>query len=521
MQDPQFVQEALAGLPPDVATSPLFNADLAPVPASRRNWNTYAFAALWISMCHCIPTYTLAGDMIVKGGMNWWQALFTIAVGTMIVLVPILLNAHPGTRYGVPFPVLVRASFGTTGANIPAILRAFVACGWFGINCYFGGEGVSSVITAIWPGFASMPGMVAGYPLPHFLAFMIFWALNVFIIWRGMDAVRIFENWAAPLVLVMAGALLVWIVHRAGFGPMLHQSNGFATTGDFLKSFFPWVTAVVGFWSTLALNIPDFTRFGKGQKEQALGQSLGLPTTMIFFSWMAVVITSSAKAMLSAMPPDELAKLNLWDPVNILAVITSPNAPAGLAAPLLASGGARVMVAILGVVGVAVASISVNIAANVVSPANDFANLAPRLISFRTGGLITAVIGLLMVPWKLVGVGVIGWLIGYSALLGPIAGIMIADYWILRKQHLDVGELYRPAGRHAGINWIAVVAMAAGILPNMPGFLKSIGAVGGDPGFFDQVYVFAWFVGFALAGGIYLAGMRLLPRLAGDRLSAA
>ncbi len=506
MQDPKLAAEALALLPADIADSHLFSADLAPVPPARRTWNTYAFAALWISMCHCIPTYTLAGGMIAAG-MNWWQALLTIGVGTGIVLVPILLNAHPGTKYGLPFPVLVRASFGTQGANIPAMLRAVVACGWFGINTYFGGEGVSAVIATIWPGWEALGGgfSILGYALPHFLAFLIFWALNVWIIFRGMDAVRVFENWAAPLVLVMAAVLLVWIVARAdGLGPMMSEPSKFAGAGEFFVVFFPWVTGVVGFWSTLALNIPDFTRFGRGQKEQWLGQTLGLPTTMIVFSLMAVVITSAAKAVLHGVPVEEL-----WDPVKILAFITSPTPVGTLTEPLLHSTGTRVVVALLAVFGIGVASVSVNIAANVVSPANDIANLAPRKISFKLGGLITALAGAAMLPWKLAGHGIIDWLIGYSALLGPIAGIMIVDYWLLRKGELDVAELYRPKGKHAGISWIAVGAMVAGILPNIPGFLEQVKLVGSVGAFFHWVYVFAWFVGFAVAGGLYYAGMRL------------
>ena len=505
MQDPTLAAEALALLPADVGASPLFSADLAPVPPKRRTWNTYAFAALWISMCHCIPTYTLAGSMIAAG-MSWWQALGTIGIGTLVVLVPILLNAHPGTKYGLPFPVLARASFGTTGANIPAMLRAVVACGWFGINTYFGGEGVSAVIATLWPGWETFAGGVAvvGYPLPHFIAFMIFWALNVFIIFRGMDAVRIFENWAAPLVLVMAAVLLVWVVARAGgVGPMMSEPSHFASAGDFFVVFFPWMTGVVGFWSTLALNIPDFTRFGKGQREQQLGQTLGLPTTMIVFSAMAVVITSAAKAVLQGVPVKDL-----WDPVTILSFITSPTPPGSLTAPLLNDSATRAIVAILSVFGVAVASISVNIAANVVSPANDIANLAPTKITFKRGGLITAIAGAVMLPWKLAGAGIIGWLIGYSALLGPIAGIMIVDYWALRKTELDVAELYRPNGKHAGTNGVAVVAMVLGVLPNIPGFLADVKLVDAVPALFHWIYVFAWFVGFFVAGGVFYAGMR-------------
>jgi len=506
MHDAAYAAEARKELPADVVESRFYSDDLAPVPASRRNWNTYAFAALWISMCHCIPTYTLAGGMIADG-MNWWQAQLTIAVGTLIVLVPILLNAHPGTKYGLPFPVLARSSFGTTGANVPAMLRAVVACGWFGINTYFGGEGVSALLASIWPGWEKLGGGMAvfGYPLPHFIAFALFWGINVWIIYKGMNAVRVFENWAAPLVLVMAGGLLVWLVFKAhGLGAMLHEPSKFASTGAFLPVFFLWMTGVVGFWSTLALNIPDFTRFGKGQREQMLGQSLGLPLTMIAFSFMAVVITSAAKEVLVGFP----AK-NLWDPVQILAAMTAPHAVGALHAPLIASAGTRVVVALLSVFGVGVASVSVNIAANVVSPANDIANLAPKHISFETGGLVTALVGAAMLPWKLVDHGVGSWLVGYSALLGPIAGIMIVDYWLVRKTELDVNELYRGTGKHAGTNWLAVGAMLAGIAPNVPGFLESVKAVSPVSPALHWVFVFAWFVGFFVAGGVYWAGTAL------------
>src|SRR6188474_2380510 len=175
MHDPKLAAEALAELPPDVATSPLFNPDLAPIPKARRNRTTYNYAALWISMAHCIPTYMLAGGLVAVG-MNWWQALLTIALGNVIVLVPILLNAHPGTKYGIPFPVLARSSFGTLGANVPAVLRAIVACGWFGIQTYIGGEAVKTFIASIWPGFAHIGGdaSLLGLSLPSALTFALF-----------------------------------------------------------------------------------------------------------------------------------------------------------------------------------------------------------------------------------------------------------------------------------------------------------------------------------------------------------
>ena len=509
----QLSREDFEHLGADVVDSPLFNADLAPVPEAKRNWTTYNFAALWISMAHCIPTYMLAGGLIAVG-MSWTEALLTIGLGNLIVLVPILLNAHPGTKYGIPFPVLARSAFGTQGAQVPAMLRALVACGWFGIQTYIGGEAVKTFVEALWPGFAHLGGgmtVLAGLSLPSALTFFVFWALNILIIYRGMNAVRVFENWAAPLVLVMAAVLLWWTLDRAGgVGPLLEAPSKLTEPGAFWKVFVPSLTGMIGFWATLSLNIPDFTRYGRGQKEQMLGQTLGLPTTMLAFSAMGVMVTSASAAILKGTPIDKL-----WDPVFILSQITSSTAPAGLDAPLLESGVTRALVAIFALGGVAVATISVNIAANVVSPANDFANLAPRHISFKTGGLITGIIGIPMHPWLLLANAesyIFNWLIGYSALLGPIAGIMIADYWLLRRRSLDVPDLYRPYGRYGGVNPWAMVALVVGILPNLPGFLASVRVLDDVPVFFTELYVYAWFTGTLVAGALYLAGMRIARR---------
>ncbi len=504
MHDPALTREALAELPADIATSPLFNGDLAPTPKGRRTWTTYNFAALWIAMAHCLPTYMLAGGLIALG-MNWWQALLTIALGNVIVLVPILLNAHPGTKYGIPFPVLARSSFGTVGANVPAILRAVVACGWFGIQTYIGGEAVRTFLVAVWPAFDQVGSgaMIMGLGVPSAITFGIFWLINIVIILFGMNAVRVFENWSAPLILLMGVWLLVWVVWRAGgLGPMFHRPSSFATNADFWKVFVPSLTGMIGFWATLSLNIPDFTRFGRGQREQMLGQSIGLPTTMIAFSAMAVVITSAAETILKGSDPK-----TLWDPVVVLSQITSSKAPAGLDAPLLASEGSRMLVAVLSLFGVAVATISTNIAANVISPATDFANCAPRLISFKTGGVITGVVGILIMPWKLLASAdayIFNWLVGYSALLGPIAGIMIVDYWLLRGKELNVPDLYRVKGRYAGVNWVAMLALVIGVAPNVPGFLRSVKMLGGGPDMWDHIYPYAWFTGVLVAGAVHL-----------------
>ncbi|MFY9491798.1 MAG: NCS1 family nucleobase:cation symporter-1 [Mycobacterium sp.] len=508
MRDAAVPGQAPEGLPPDIATSPLFNDDLAPTPQSRRTWTTYNFAALWIAMAHCLPTYMLAGGLIALG-MNWWQALLTIALGNLIVLVPILLNAHPGTKYGIPFPVLARSSFGTVGANVPAILRAIVACGWFGIQTFIGGEAMRTFLVAVWPAFGRIGDgvSVAGLSVPSAITFGLFWLVNIGIIVFGMNAVRVFENWSAPLILVLGAWLMVWVVMRAGgFGAMFDRPSTFATQADFWRVFVPSLTAMVGFWATLSLNIPDFTRFGRGQREQMLGQTLGLPTAMIGFSAMAVVITSASQTILSGSDPT-----TLWDPVVLLSQITSSTAPPGLDAPLLAGDGTRLLVAFLSLLGVAVATISTNIAANVISPANDFANCAPRLISFRTGGLITGVIGILIMPWKLLADAdayIFNWLVGYSALLGPIAGIMVVDYWLIRRRQLDVPDLYRVRGRYSGVNPVALVALVVGVAPNVPGFLRSVQVLDGGPDGWDAIYPYAWFTGFFVAAVLYRLGMR-------------
>lgn len=510
MHDPVLAREALDALPAHLRESHLVSPDLAPVPARGRTWSTYNFAALWISMAHCIPTYMLAGGLIASG-MSWLQALVTIGLGNVIVLVPILLNAHPGTKYGIPFPVLARASFGTAGAQIPALARAFVACGWFGINTVIGGEALRTFVTTFWPGYDALGGGFAffGLPFPNLVCFLAFWGLNMWVVLRGMEAVRVFENWAAPVVLVLAALLLGWMTSEAGgLGPLFDRPSRYPTLAEFWPVFVPALTGMVGFWATLSLNIPDFTRFGASQRAQLLGQTLGLPTTMIGFSLMAVVITSASAVVLPGVDPS-----TLWDPQVVLGHLTRDVAPPGRDAPIIASAGLRAVVAVVAMLGVVIATVSVNVAANVVSPANDFANIAPKKISFERGALITGLLGIACLPWKLLAnpkTYIDGWLIGYSALLGPIAGILIADYFFLRKTQLDVAALYDPAGPMRGTNKAAVGALLIAVLLHLPGFLRGIGLRSGELDVFDAMYPYAWFTGTAVAAVLYVALSRVL-----------
>jgi NCS1 family nucleobase:cation symporter-1 len=469
----------------DLSASPLWNPDLAPTPLERRTWSTYHIAALWIGMSVVITTYTLASGLMQQG-MYWWQALVTILLGNVIVLVPMVLNAHAGTKYGVSFPVLCRASFGVRGANVPAMLRAIVACGWFGIQTWIGGLALHTLMTAAWSGWTSVPGAL-------WIAFLIFWLIQVAIILRGLEGIKLLEAWSAPLLLGGGLALLAWaIVRGGGLGHILSESTRLRQGDTPFWTLFPAaLTANVGYWATLSLNIPDFTRYARSQRSQALGQAMGLPTTMTLFAFIGVAVTSATIVVFGEA---------IWDPVVLIARIGS--------APVIIAGALVVLAA----------QLTTNMAANVVSPANDFSSLAPRRISYVAGGLITAVIGIAMMPWKLyadAAAYIFTWLIGYSSLMGAIGGILIADYWVLRRQELSLRDLFDLRGRYSysnGINWRAVAALVLAIVPVLPGFVRAALTPGGQvssPTLFDSLYTYAWFVTFALSFVLYLA---LMPR---------
>jgi nucleobase:cation symporter-1, NCS1 family len=449
-----------------VRNSSLYNEDLAPVPAARRTWGTYNYAALWIAMSVNIPTYLLASSMIA-GGMSWKQAIFTVFLGNVLVLVPMLLNAHAGAEYGIPFPVFARSAFGVLGANVPAMLRALVACGWFGIQTWIGGEAIHAMIVALAPGWKN-----ASWGVPA--CFLFFWLLNLVVILRGIKTIRFLQGIAAPFLLLIGVALLLWARAKAGgFGPMLATPSKFQTFGEFFKFFVPSLTGVVAFWATVALNIPDFTRYAKGQREQMVGQAVGLPTTMTFYSFIGIAVTSATVVVFGQA---------IWDPVAVLARLGSPIAVVVAMAALL------------------LATLNVNVAANVVSPANDFSNLWPRKISFRTGGLLTCLIGVLMQPWKLLasyGNYVSGWLVGYSGFLGPVAGILICDYFVRRKTILHAEDLYRRGGMYEfsrGVNWRAILALLVGCAVAFVGLVYAPVRV---------LYDYAWFVGFGVSFAVY------------------
>jgi NCS1 family nucleobase:cation symporter-1 len=451
--------------------SPLINPDIAPTKISQRTWGTYNIAALWIGMCVCIPTYMLAAGLIA-GGMNWWQAILTITLGNVIVLIPMVLNAHAGTKYGIPFPVLVRASFGTLGANIPSILRALVACGWFGIQTWIGGSAINAMLVILIPFWQS-------FALGPWVSFGLFWLMNVYFIVKGTESIRWLESLAAPFLVIVGLGLLAWAYEQGGgFGPPLSQPSKFQSAGAFWKFFVPALTGMVGYWATLSLNIPDFTRYAKGQREQMLGQALGLPLTMALYAFIGVSVTSATVVVFGEA---------IWDPVVLLSKFQSP------------------LVIFLSMLALTIATLTTNIAANVVAPANSFSNLSPRKISFVAGGLITAFIGIVMMPWKLLSdysAYIFGWLVGYSSFLGPIAGVLISDYFIVKKKALNVKGLYMRSGEYEykrGYNPKAIFSLASGVVVALIGLLiESL----------RFLYDYAWFVGFAVAFLLYATLMR-------------
>ncbi len=509
-------------------TESLTNADLAPVPTDKRNWSMWHIAALWVGMAVCVPTYMIAAGMVSQG-MAWWQAVLTVMLGNVIVLAPMILNGHPGTKHGIPFPVLVRSSFGTSGAHVPAIARSLVACGWFGIQTWIGGAAIFSILVTLeWvkPFHESdMIGML-GITATQFMCFIAFWAVHVVIILCGINSIKWLEAWAAPFLIAAGIALLIWaFVQVDDVSALFKTRSEFNSAGDFWKVFFPQLTAMVGFWATLSLNIPDFTRYCKTQRDQAVGQLLGLPTTMTLFCFIGIIVTAATIALFGEA---------LWDPVEIVQRMGSKT------------------VVVVSMIALLLATLSTNLAANVVSPANGFSNIAPRLISFRMGGMITALIGIAIMPWKLMedlGAYIFTWLIGYSALLGPIAGIMLCDYFIIRRTKLDHTALYDSGGAYRGVNWRAMIALVFAVLPNLPGFINAATGRTHDaydaaletmnaarashtpaefqqmiadkvlvvvnepifPAVFDVIYGYAWFVGLPLAVLLYAVLMKMRP----------
>lgn len=471
-----------------MTASSLSNADLAPAPPERRTWNVWHIASLWVGMSVCIPTYMLAAGMIAAG-LNWWQSLLAVLLGNAIVFVPLAINGHAGTRYGIPFPVFARAAFGLRGAHVPSLLRSVIGCGWFGIQTWLGGFAINVILGILWPGWRTIGGdwTFMGHGAPLYLSFLIFWLVNMYFVWAGTESIKWMETLSAPFLIVTGLALLWWAAAKGGgLGNVLAASSRLSQSGSTATSpsgflvglFLPWLTAMVGFWATLSLNIPDFTRYARSQKDQMTGQAIGLLTTMPLFAFIGIAVTSATVVLYGEA---------IWNPIDLLARLTRD-----YDSPFLG---------ILAMVVLLVATLTTNIAANIVAPANSFSNLAPRTISFRTGGLIAGLIGIFILPWKLLDMYQT-WLISYSGLLGAAGGVLIADYLVVRRMSLSVPELYDERGQYRyrnGFNDRALIALAAGVLVALLGKL--------DPRL-NFLFSGAWFSATLVSLVVYVALMK-------------
>lgn len=466
----------------------LINEDLKPTSLKERSFSKWEMASLWIGLVVGVPSYYMAGSL-VELGMAWWQGIATVMTGNLLLLFPLILTGHPGTKYGISFPVLSRASFGIRGAHIPTILRALVACGWFGIETWIGGQAIFVLLNTLLK--RKMTGLFIpwlGTSVPEFACFLAFWILQVVIMWNGMESIRKLEKYSAPILIALSGALLLWAyVNAGGFGPMLSMASQFgkggARQGMFWSVFFPSLTANISFWATLALNIPDFTRHAKSQADQIVGQ-VGLPVFMGAFTLLGLAVTSSTEVIFGRV---------ISNPIEVLAQI-------GGIVPIS-----------LSIFGVSLATLTTNIAANVVAPANALVNFSPSWFTFRRGTLLTAILGIICQPWRLLQSSesfIYTWLIGYSALIGPIGGIILVDYFILKGRVLDIDALYSgsPHGQYwyyGGYNISALASLLVGMAPVIPGFLHTVGLLNMSSPFFLVLYNNSWFVSFFTAGLVY------------------
>ena len=460
----------------DIANSPRYNEDIAPTRAEQRTWSRWNVASLWVGMAICVPTYMLGGALTAGFGLSVAEALWTILLANIIVLIPLTLNAYPGTRYGIPCPVVLRASFGIIGSNVPSLIRAVVACGWFGIQTLFGGIAIDIVFDAIIPGWSNLGGV------GEVLGFFIFWIANIAVVIRGSEAIKHLEALAAPMLLVVAIGLAIWATPKISLSEVLSTPATRQAGEPFFGYFLPALTAMVGFWATLSLNIPDFSRYARSQRAQVVGQIIGLPFTMLLFAGLGVILTAAS---------GELVGETISDPVTLIGRIESP------------------VWVVLAMLFIILATISTNTAANIVSPTNVFQNIAPKLINENKGVILTGIIGIALMSWELMKrlgwieteVSVEGlyanWLLTYSSLLVPIAGIMVVDYFLVRDQRYDAIALYKDNAGYPA--W------------NLPGFIAFLVPVGltiaamviGDSSWFYSFYENGWFTGSILGGLIY------------------
>ncbi|GBQ37586.1 NCS1 family nucleobase:cation symporter-1 [Gluconacetobacter azotocaptans] len=459
-------------LPPGCDAA-LYNADLAPVPVAQRDWSWVNMATVWMGMVHNIVVYEAASGLMALG-FSAWECLEIVAVAYAVLFVAMWFNARAGTKYGVPFCVLIRSAFGPYGAQIPVVLRGFCAVFWFSVQAYAAAQAVDAVMSTLSGAWAGMTTSFLGMQARTWLAMAIVWALHAWIVSHGVHRIRNFELVAGPLVIFVGLLATMWGLHVGhGLGPLFAQPSRLHGMA-FWSTFAMGVTGMIGLWATFAVNIPDLSRFVKSERDQVIGQAIGLPVTALVFTPMGI-ITTSATIILFGHP--------IWNPVDLLLALNYP------------------VVTVLGGATLVLATLSVNVVANIMPASYDLVNLMPRRLDFHRAARLVLVLGVFFMPWlwfnQAESIYRVLDLIG--GMLGPVTGIMLADFYIVRKQTLDVGALYRLDGRYAGRkgwNPPALVAFAAG------GGVASIGHI--VPGL-EELNAVSWFIGVAIGGGVYLA----------------
>ena len=456
----------------ELSSSKYYNEDLSPTPISARTWSTYHIAMLWVGMSVCIPSFTMASSLVALG-LSPWMSVFNVALGNIIILIPIQLNSHAGTKYGLPFPVFARLAFGSIGAHLPSLSRALTACGWNAVQAWIGGGAIVSLVAAFAPAFAK----VAAAP---FIGFGIFLFITWFITVLGSESIKYLEAIGSPVLIILTVMLFVWSLMLANGGGYSMSDLLAATTdletvnasGGFVYVFLGGLTANIAFWATMALNIPDFSRYAKNQKSQFRGQLYGMPVMMAACAFIGALFAQSTKLVLGTA---------IFDPTQVLGMIGNP------------------FIQFLVSLGVILATITTNIAANVVAPANGFSNVSPKRVSYKMGVTISCILAIAYRPWWIfggAGAYIFGWLNTYGGILAPVAAIFIADYYIVKKRNIDVMALFQGKdGRYwysSGWNIKAIIAWVVGcILPTMGnlgvGSLKWVAANG---------YIFGFVVAF-------------------------
>lgn len=446
---------------PSGASPRLYNRDLAP--AEHRRWGFYSLFAMWMSDIHSLGGYTFAAGLFALG-IGAWQVFLALVVGIILVFALMNLSGYAGQKTGVPYPVLARVSFGTFGANLPALIRAIVAIAWYGIQTWLASRAVIVIFIHIWPNLKDMTtNNFLGESTLGWLAFLLVWALQLLLLRNGMETIRRFQDWAGPAVWVVMALLVLYILVNAGWNISLDLPGGTAQWGQ-AHAVFAGIALTVTYFSTLMLNFCDFARFAPSRKAVKKANLWGLPVNFIAFSIVSVVVTAGTFKVYGEY---------IYDPVEVVGRIDN------------------IWILLLGAVTFAVATLGINVVANFVSPAYDISNVWPRKIDFKMGGLISAIIAVLITPWNLFNSpAVINlFLGGLGALLGPLFGIIMVDYYILRKQHVLVRDLFREEGDYTytrGWNHKALISFVVAAVPSIVFALVPT---------FAALSAFSWFIG--------------------------